>query len=144
MTDSELQALILGDPTAKQLAENGADDRCAERCREIATPELAEHRLDELGIIGLYPNPSDAETVLSTVEGVAVSNPLVARVVKWLQPGATGVDFGNLQVRALLTADIPSGGVGLSQTLAEPLLKSAERQPTITGHDVARLGLFTP
>jgi len=137
MSPQELKALIKSDAEATRLASTGAADLCAARCQEIAPKVTREHRLTELSILSLYPNPANAETVLQTIETVAKVNPVVNRVLKWLQPGAPGVDVGDSRVRGLLTASVQSGGVGLSQALARPMLAAAEVAPEISGADVS-------
>ncbi len=137
MTVEDLKKLIESDAEAKALAEAGAADVCAARCRAIA-PKLTQlTRVTELTILSLYSNPADAETVLQTIEAVAESNPVVNRVLKWLQPGAPGIDIGDSRVRQLLVAPVQSGGVGLSAELARPLLAAAEVEPQISGADVS-------
>jgi hypothetical protein len=137
MTPTELRSLIESDPEALRLASAGAADLCAARCREIAPRVTKSVLITELSILNLYPDPTDAETVLQTIETVAASNPVVNRVLKWLQPGAPGIDIGDARVRGLLVAPVGSGGVGLSQELARPLLASAEVAPEISGADVS-------
>ena len=68
---------------------------------------------------------------------IAKGNPVVNRVLKWLQPGAPGIDIGDARVRGLLVAPVGLGGVGLSRELARPLLASAEVAPEISGADVS-------
>ena len=137
MKVDELRALIESDIEAKSLAETGAADLCAARCREIAPKVTQLARITELSILSLYGNPVDAVTVLKTIETVAASNPVVGYVLKWLQPGAPGVDVGDLRVRQLLVAPVQSGGIGLSAELARPLLAAAEVEPQISGADVS-------
>lgn len=137
MTVDELRALIESDAEAKALAETGAADLCAARCRAIAPKVTQLTRITELSILSLYSDPADAEKVLQTIETVAAGNPVVNRVLKWLQPGAPGVDVGDARVRQLLVAPVQSGGVGLSAELAQPLLAAAEVEPQISGADVS-------
>jgi hypothetical protein len=137
MTVDELRALIESDTAAKALAETGAADLCAARCRAIAPKVTQQTMISELSILNLYANPVDAETVLQTIETVGKSNPVVRRVLKWLQPGAPGIDIGDARVRQLLVAPVQAGGVGLSAELAGPLLAAAEVEPQISGADVS-------
>lgn len=137
MTSEELRALIESDAQAKALAEAGAADLCAARCRAIAPKVTQLTKVTELTILSLYSNPQDAETVLQTIETVAEGNTVVNRVLKWLQPGAPGVDIGDARVRQLLVAPRQQGGVGLSAELARPLLAAAEVEPQISGADVS-------
>lgn len=137
MTVEELRALIESDAQAKALAETGAADLCAARCRAIAPKVTQLTRVTELSILSLYSNPADAVTVLKTIETVAATNAVVGYVLKWLQPGAPGVDVGDARVRQLLVAPVQAGGVGLSAELARPLLAAAEVQPQISGADVS-------
>lgn len=137
MTVEELRALIESDAQAKALAETGAADLCAARCRAIAPKVTQQTMISELSILNLYPNPMDAVTVLQTIETVAKTNPVVRYVVKWLQPGAPGIDIGDARVRQLLVAPVHAGGVGLSAELAGPLLAAAEVEPQISGAHVS-------
>jgi len=137
MTTDELKALIESDSEATRLASTGAADLCAARCREIAPKVTRQTMVSELSILNVYPNPADAETVLQTIEEVAKANPVVNRVLKWLQPGAPGIDIGDARVRGLLVAPVQAGGVGLNQELASPLLAVAEVAPEISGADVS-------
>jgi hypothetical protein len=137
MNTAALLALIQSDAGALALARAGNDSGCAARCEAIAPPDLTEAKLTELGVMSLYENPADAEAVLATIEAVAEGNQLVARVLKWIQPGAPGVNFGDARVRAMLVAPVNVGGVGLSQELATPLLQYAERTPVVSASDVA-------
>lgn len=143
MTVEELRALIESDAEARALAESGAADLCAARCRAIAPKVTQQTRATELTILSLYANSADAVLVLQTIETVAQSNPVVAYVLKWLQPGAPGIDIGDARVRQLLVAPMQSGGVGLSAELAAPLLAAAEVEPQISGSDVSTAWPFT-
>jgi hypothetical protein len=137
MSPEELRALIESDTEALRLASTGAADLCAARCRQIATKVQRPTMVTELSILNLYPNPADAETVLQTIETVAGVNPIVKRALKWLQPGAPGLDIGDARTRSLLTLPIEAGGIGLSQELAGPLLGAADHEPEISGADVS-------
>lgn len=136
MTPQELRALIESDPQALALASTGAADLCAIRCMEIAPKVVTEKRLGDINIVGLYANPADGEAVCQQIELVAASNPVVKRAWAWSKPGAPGIDVGNATVRAMLTMPIESGGVGLTQQQAVPILSAAEVAPSITGADV--------
>lgn len=144
MTTAELETLIRGDATALQLATDGSDDACAKRCMEIAAKVTYQRFITELTILSLYADPTDAETVMQKIETVAQSNPVIARVLKWLQPSAPGIDAGDSRVRAMLTASTVDGGIGLTTEQAQPILDCASKPPTITGRDVAACGLFNP
>jgi hypothetical protein len=137
MSPEELKSLIESDAEALRLASTGAADLCAARCREIAPKETRETLLTELSILRLSADPTTAETILQTLEAIAEHNPLIKRVLKWMQPGAPGLDFGNPVVRAMLTMPVQSGGVGLTAEQARPLLAAAEVEPNISGADVS-------
>jgi hypothetical protein len=137
MTIEELKKLIEFDPEARKLAESGAADLCAARCRAIAPKETRETLLTELSILRLSADPIAAETILQTMEAIAEQNPLLKRALKWMQPGAPGLDFGNPVVRSMLTMPVEQGGVGLSAEQARPLLAAAEVEPQISGADVS-------
>ena len=137
MTPQELRTLIDSDTEASTLANAGAADMCAARCRAIAPKELIERLVTELSFFKLYAQPADAEAVLQQIETVAQGNAVVERVRKWLQPGAPGVDVGDPRVRAMLVLPAVDGGIGLTQEQAAPLLTAAEVEPSITGADVS-------
>ena len=122
---------------------NARDSECAARCRAIAEKDLVSLRLSELGVMALYANPADAETVLQTIEAVANGgNPVVKRILKFMQPGvpeASLPDFSLPAIRAALTAPANFGGLGLSAELAAPILQAAEREKNITPAMVERL-----
>jgi hypothetical protein len=139
MTPEALRKLIESDAEAKKLAEAGAADLCAARCRAIGPRETVETRITELSILAAFPNPADGEKVMVAIETAAKSatGAVIKRALKWLQPGAPGVDVGDSRIRTLLTTPVAQGGVGLTQELAKPLLALAETEPTITGADVS-------
>ena len=137
MTPQELRTLIESDAQALALAKSGAADLCAARCMQVAPKIPASTLLTELSILRVYANPADGEAVLQQFETVAASNPVVARVLKWIRPGAPGVDFGDVRVRAMLTLAVNQGGIGLTNVQAAPLLAAAEVSQSISGSDVS-------
>lgn len=137
MTPQELRTLIESDAQALALAQSGAADLCAKRCMAIAPKVPTSTLLTELSILRAYTNPADGEAVLQQIETVAASNPVVARVLKWIRPGAPGVDFGDVRVRAMLTLAVNQGGIGLTNVQAAPLLAAAEVSQSISGSDVS-------
>ena len=132
VTPAELKTLIESDSEASIAASSVQWRQCAERASAIAPPLLIETLLTELSVLRLSSDPVAAETVLQTIEAVSQANPVVARVLKWMQPGAPGLNFGDERVRAMLTLPVNQGGCGLTQEQAMPLLAAAEYQPTIT------------
>jgi hypothetical protein len=144
MTPAQLRALIESDAQALALARSGASDQCAIRCTAIAPKVLTPTRMTELGVMAVYPDGTTGEAVLQQIEAVAAQNPIVARVAKWMLPGAIGVDFADVRVRAIWTLPVASGGIGLTTAQAAPLLAAAESAPTISGADVQTAYPFTP
>lgn len=136
MPPDTLLALIQADATALALAQAGDDTACAARCSALAPPVLQAAMVTERTIFWLYADPTDAETVLQTIAAVAEVNPIVKRVLAWLQPYAGGVDLGDARVRALLVAPVEAGGIGLAPALAAPLLAAGEAPVVITAADV--------
>lgn len=132
MTPAELKTLIESDSEANTAAKEHRWRDCAVRASEIAPPLLRETLLTELSILRLSTDPVAAETVLQTIETVAGGNPIVSRVLKWMQPGASGLNFGDPRVRAMLVLPVQSGGCGLTAEQARPLFAAAEYQPEIT------------
>lgn len=135
LTKQELQDLIASDEVARELANRADDAALAKRLSEIAPPAYRECRLSRLGLLSLYSNPQDGMTVLARIDAVKQVNPLVAEIARYMEPGVDAAmlpDFGLPAIRAALTAPIEAGGLGLSQELAEPILRAGEQQPTIT------------
>jgi hypothetical protein len=132
MTPAELKTLIESDSEAQSAATANRWRDCADRASEIAPALLRESLLTELSILRLSDDPAAAESVLQQIEAVSEGNPVVARVLKWMQPGAPGLNFGDTRVRAMLTMPIDQGGCGLTSEQASPLLAVAEYQPEFT------------
>lgn len=143
LTLDELKTLIDGDATALDHFNSRRDNECSERCLEIAEKDIVPLRLSEIGVMSLYANPSDAETVLQTIEAVATGgNPIVKRILKFMQPGVPEgslPDFSLPAIRSALTAPTNLGGLGLTSELAAPILQAAERNKPITPAMVERL-----
>ena len=137
MTPQALRTLIESDPQALALAQSGAADLCAARCMQVTPKIPTSILLTELSILRVYANPADGEAVLQQFETVANSNPVVARVLKWIRPGAPGVDFGDARVRSMLTLPVNQGGIGLTSIQAAPLLAAAEVPQSINGSEVS-------
>jgi hypothetical protein len=138
MDPLELKQLIASDPVAKALADAGDDETCASRCQAIAPPVLVSYRVADINIVGMFDNPADGEAVCQQIESVALTNPIVKRALKWiLETSSPGLDLGEPKIRYLLTLPIVNGGIGLTAEQAAPLLKAAERQPTITSAQIA-------
>lgn len=139
MTPAELKTLINSDPQAKAYFDAGNDSACAVRCGEIAPPVLVELRMSRMGVRALYADPIAGHTVLATLDAVAEANPIIADIRRYMEPGVhpqTLPDFSLPAIRAALTTNQPDG-LGLSAELAAPILRAAERQPTITHLDIS-------
>jgi len=144
MIPQDLRTLIESDIQALALAQAGAADQCATRCMVIAPKVLTSTYMTELSVMAIYPDATTGEVVLQQIEAVAAQNPIVARVAKWMLPGAPGIDFADARVRAIWTLPIASGGIGLTQAQAAPLLAAAEIAPSISGADVETAYPFIP
>lgn len=136
MTSEELRALIDGDAQATSAKDAGDWHACATRCREIAPRQIVPHLVAELGVVAAYAEPRDAITVLTTIDTLATSNPMIAIAKRWMAPGAPGIDIGDARTRAMLTTPVDQGGIGLSNELSRPLLALAEREPEITAKEI--------
>lgn len=132
MDIQDLHDLINNDTIAKSFADAGNDTECAIRCMSIAPKKIVSTLLGELGMFNVGAEPADVETVLQTIEAVAEFNPVIKRMLKWIQPGAPGIDFGDTIVRTMLTLPVNNGGIGLSVEQAAPFLAAAEKDEIIT------------
>jgi hypothetical protein len=139
MSPEELRALIESDSEALQLASTGAADLCAARCRAIAPKVTQETRLRWNRIFDLYgSNLARAATVQSKIKAAGQKSELVAEIVESLKASSQDpCNIGSPTVRFLLTASTESGGIGLTQEEAHPLLAAAEVEPQISGADVS-------
>lgn len=136
MSPKDLKELIESDEQAQKLATLGAADLCAARCREIAPKTFQSKTVTELTIIGAYKNPVDAEQILQQIEDAAINSPLVKRVLKWLQPGAPGVDIGDERTRQVMLTPVEMGGCGLTLEQVNPIFDLALVEASITGIDI--------
>jgi hypothetical protein len=140
MTPQELKQLIQSDTEATQLISQGSDWACAERCVEIAPLTRKPLPLSEMGVMSLYAeDPMTAETILQTIEGVAQSNPIVARINKFIGPGVSTEslpDFSLPSIRQALVTPVEFGGIGLTQEQAGPILRSGETKQKITALEI--------
>ena len=132
-SNSELRLLVRGG--------NGTpvDDNAAAALASTLMPRAVTEgqRYTELGIITAFADPADGETVLQTLEAAAASNPLLARMLRWLAPGMPGLDFGNAGLRAAVSA-YHAAGV-LTTTQRDTLLALGERAVVVSASDIARV-----
>lgn len=118
MTSAELLSLIQSDPTAMAFAQAGNDTACAERCTVIAPPLAVSTPVTEYSIL-VSLTIANSDTVLGKIETAAQTNATVKRLLKWMQPGAPGVDFSLPKFKNLLTETVANGGVGLTNAQAK-------------------------
>ncbi|MDB5937255.1 MAG: hypothetical protein JWQ01_4599 [Massilia sp.] len=136
MTDDELHDAILANPAAKAMADAGNDSGAAAAIAAKLPPEIVPNTfLNERSIVAIFPNPGDGEAALQGFEAAAQSNPLFARVVRWLKPEAGGVDFGLASTRASL--DILRKANALTPEAVARLKAVAERPATVDPNQVS-------
>jgi hypothetical protein len=103
ITVQQLHDIIKNNAAAKKLADEGNDSGALAAIKpDLPTEVVEESFFTELSILSAFSNPMDAETCLQKLETTAESNPILKRVLKWIAPGAKGLDFGNASVRAQL------------------------------------------
>ena len=139
MTPEDLKRLIERDTEASQLMAAKNDFACAERCSVIAPKLLKETRLSELGVVDLYASPVDAMTVIQTIRSISAEDPLFELIESFMKPNVDPemlTNFAHSRIRAALTMSVASGGLGLTQELADPILRAAEIPQTITALEV--------
>ena len=132
-SNEELRTLVRGN------INNPADDVAAAILATSLMPkQVVEGSLyTELGIIAAFSNPADAEVVLQTLEAAALTNPLLARMLRWLAPGMPGLDFGNAALRAALNAYQAAGVLNSTQT--NVLLALGEQVLTVNPSDIPKV-----
>lgn len=119
MTPAQLLLLIQSDPTALALATAGNDEACALRCMAIAPLIDQSKRCTELDFMENAPL-AKVEEAMAKIEAVAATNTSVKRMLKFMQPGAEGVDFSRAKFQNLIT-DAPPNGCGLTAAQAKTL-----------------------
>ena len=119
MTPANLLLLIQSDPEALALANAGNDEACAIRCTAIAPKVEAAKRCTELDFME-NASLAKVEECMAKIELAAQTNPSVKRMLKFMQPGASGVDFTLNKFKNLLT-DAPPAGCGLTAAQAKNL-----------------------
>lgn len=146
MTDSQITALrnlVDSNSELRTLVRGGngvaADDVAAAALASTLMPRAVTEgqRYTELGIITAFTDPADGEAVLQTLEAAAESNPLLARMLRWLAPGMPGLDFGNAGLRAAINAYHEANV--LTATQRDTLLALGERAVTVDPSDIARV-----
>jgi hypothetical protein len=140
MTPQEIRTEILASTELRMLIEQGRDEDVARQLTDTMPGKIVPLRISELGLLALYTNPADGETVLQTIEAVAQANPIIRRVLKFMQPGvpeASLPDFSLPGVRLALTAPIEQGGLGLSTQLAAPLLAAMTVPDAVSAMEVS-------
>lgn len=136
ITIDELHDIIKNNKTAKDYADAGNDVGCAiEIIIDLPTEVVPESFFTELSILSAFANPMDAEVCLQKLEAVAESNAILKRILKWIAPGAKGLDFGNASVRGQLDA-LQAAGV-LTETECSTLKSLGERKISITANEVS-------
>lgn len=142
MDPQEIRDSILASAELRQLAEAGRDGDIAAALTRISPTSFRPLRLSELGLLALYSSdPLMGEQVLTRIESVAAAgNPIVRRVLKFMQPGvpeSSLPDFSLPGIRAALTAPADSGGLGLSAELAAPILEAMQVVETVSAAEVS-------
>ena len=130
MTPTELLALIQSDATALAWATAGNDEACAIRCTALAPVIDVSKRCTEIDFMenaGL----AKVEECMALIETAAQTNPAVKRMLKFMQPGSSGIDFTINKFKNLLT-DAPPNGCGLTNAQAKNLTDLTKKTQIIT------------
>ena len=140
MTPEDIRTAIVASEELITLIESGQDEVVAAHLTATMPGRIIPLRISELGLLALYANPMDGETVLQKIEAIAEVNPIIKRVLKFMQPGVPAdslPDFSLPGVRTALKAPIEKGGLGLSEELAQPLLDAMTVDDTVCTSDVS-------
>lgn len=131
-----LHDIINSNPEAKKLADKGDDNGVLKLIYSSLPKEVVPNSLfTELGVIGAFGSPDDANECFVKLEALAEANPPFKRVMKWLGPGSNGLDFGNMIVRSQLDS-IMKAGILTESELA--ILKSlGEKTVNVTVNDIS-------
>lgn len=140
MTPQEIRTEILASQELRGLIESGQDESVARQLTETMPGKIVPLRISELGLLALYADPTQGETVLQTIEAVAEANPIIRRVLKFMQPGvpeSSLPDFSLPGVRLALKAPVEMGGLGLSDALAQPLIDAMTVADVVSAIEVS-------
>jgi hypothetical protein len=85
---------------------------------------------DERGILAAFADPAHGEAFLQGLEAAGQTNPIVRRMVKWLGPGASGIDVGLPATRAML--DLLVAGSAVTAEAAATVKALAEAPQSVT------------
>lgn len=133
MTTEQLHDIIKNNKTAKDCADKGNDIGAWEAIQVDMPTKVIDRFYTALGIFTAFSSAEAAETCLQKLEAIAEQNPVVKRIVQWLQPGTSGVNFGDLKLRAALDSMV---GV-LTQEEVDALKSLAEVKETVTVDQVS-------
>jgi len=89
-----------------------------------------ESRITELGIVKAITEATgfaiNGEEFMQALEAVGESQPLVKRMIKWLQPGDPGLDMGDPHVRGTLDLLAFTPGTGITTAAVAAVKATAE------------------
>jgi len=98
--------------------------------RDANRTRVFEARITELGIIKSITeatgDPANGEGFMQALEAVGAGMPLIKRMLKWLQPGAPGLDMGDPHVRGTLDLLASTPGTGITTAAVAAVKATAE------------------
>lgn len=137
MTPNELKTLIESDAQALALAEAGAADRCAERCRVIA-PKVLGSKLMSYRSIASVSTLETLARLISSVDLFCDSghplSPVVREMRNYLR--GDGVDLGHASTQQMLSLFAADTNLPLTNEDFLSLKESASDSQHITGADI--------
>lgn len=135
MTREELKALILGDAVAKDFADRGIDNRCADRCVEIAPWVHGETTLTEKGLFQKL-GARNAASLLESLNAYAGANQFAVQTfLKWLDPSRGGMNFGDPEFLEMIDEMVADGDI--EQETANVVKGLSLQQQKISAGDVS-------
>ena len=134
--NDELALLALGDE------DTPADDVAAAALATTLMPRqvVRGRQFTELGVIAAFTDPAEGDAALRSLAQAAQADDaggrLLTRMLRWLEPGAPGLDFGNPALRAAITAYAVANV--LTPLQCDTLLALGEQAVTVDPSDIAR------
>jgi len=130
MNIEKLRKELADDPLKFNYANLPIQD-IADKLNEKTRTRVVEFRVTELGILNAFADPTDGEAVLLKLEAEATGNTMLARALRWMQPGGAGLDIGNNATRLMLDglhakSVIDAGELATVKALAEESISRAE------------------
>ncbi len=122
---NRLRLLLPDAPHDQPLTPEQVDGAWGTLRIENGDVETIETWINERTILALF-GPEEGEAVLQALSAAATQQPVLQRILRWMQPSEQGIDVGHTATRAMIDSLTPAV---LSVEQAAALKAQAERRP---------------